>query len=249
MFYGLIDMMRQPYNLLIKLLGHIARGEKNQAEEIIIIHPELLFESGNTFDNTYVKYTPVQLARYLHDVDMLKMMKNYLSQVTDGEEQFVIMLIEADEECKNHKPYHFKKLIDSLNFYDDENFLIESNRFKEHCKPKKIKNSKSFNMQDLLEAYAIYISTGKATSKYTIWDNHWDIEQRLFLLNEVINPLRSLLPACYAEVPTNKKNIIQRDRDNLNKLYQTKMTELFQLTQQTLNAEKECNKCSGCSLM
>lgn len=237
---------------LTLLLGHIAKREQHQAEQIIKLRPELLFEPGNTQDslaNTYVNYTPVQLARYFHDTEMLKIMKTYLNQVSYGDERFVITLLEADEECKNYKPYNFKKLIDSLNFYDEENFLIESYRFKEYVKPKVIKNKKSFNMQDIFEAYAIYISTGKATSKYTTWDNHWDIEQRLFLLYEVINPLRNLLPLCYTHVPTNKKNMGQRDWDDLNKLYQTKMTELFQFSQFTLNTDKEHNKCSACSLM
>lgn len=234
------EIKRTPNHLLTQLLSHIAKREKKQAEEIIKIHPELLFEPGNTQDalgNTYINYTPIELARYFHDVDMLKMMKTYLSQTSSGEEQFIKALIEADKESENHKPYNFKKLIDNHTFDDEENFQIESNRFKEYCKPKEIKNRKSFNMQDLLAAYTIYISVGKTTSKYITWDKTWDIEQRRFLLKEVINPLWNLLPACYAE---------HKDLNNLHEFYQTRMKELLQLT---LNTDKEHNKCSVCTLM
>jgi hypothetical protein len=234
------EIKKTPDHLLTQLLSHIAKREGKQAEEILKIHPELLFEPGNTQDalgNAYINYTPIELARYFHDVDMLKMMKTYLSQISDGEEQFIKALTEAHEECENHKAYNFKKLIDSHTFDDEENFRIESNRFKQYCKPKEIKNRKSFNMQDLFAAYAIYISVGKTTSKYTTWDKTWDSEQRLFLLHEVINPLWNLLPACYAK---------HKGLDNLNELYQTKMKELLQLT---LNTDKEHNKCSACALM
>lgn len=238
---------------LTLLLEHVARGEKNQAEKIIKIHPELLFESGNAEDslgNAYVNYTPVQLARYMHDINMLKMMKPYLKQITNGEEQFVVTLQEAEEECKNQKPYNFKKLIDSQDFYDKKGLKKELHQFNEYCKPKVITNKKSFNMQDLFQAYAIYQSIGKSTSQYLTWDNQWNDEQRSFFLNNIIYKLLHSLPACYKHAFRNtSKNTVQKNAYDLNLLYQTKMTEICKLIQEIYLDHQVRNISSGCSLM
>lgn len=245
---------KTPYIPHDALLHHITRDEKEQAQKIIQDNPEILFESGK--DN----YTPVQLARCLHNVDMLKMMKTYLPQIKDGENKFTSTLKEADEEDRNQEPYDFKRLIDSLNFYDDSDTKKEMALFREYFKSNEIKNPKSYNIKNLLQAYAIYAAAAKPSY------DQLDDEQLRVVLCEVIGHLQASLPIHYLKVISQKagqqafynkpdksvilsctthkvwikeeelrtapsSQIVEKDWHKLESYYQATMNELNKLTQ------------------
>ncbi len=178
--------------LLDKLLMHVARGEQDQAEAIIDAHPDLLFQSGNVKDlagNTFIDYSPCQLAAYAHDEHMLKMMAHYIHRVNDGAEQFTNILKEA-EEASNHQPtYDFSQLVNAISHGNDAQIEEALEAFRKHFEPREIKNEKSFNLANLLQAYDIYI------------DNHnpWSVDQRTIFWSKVIGYLQRTLPACYAQ--------------------------------------------------
>lgn len=174
------------------LLLHVVRGEQDQAEEIIQANPELLFESGTVKDfagNTYVDYSPCQLARYAHDVDMLKMMKPYLAQVKDGEEQFLAILKEADNKTKEQKPYDFSVLAAAISSNNDAHIKKTLAIFRKHFEPREIKKENSFNIENLRKAYDIYVSN---------YDT-WSVEQNSLFWRQVIGYCQRSLPACYAQ--------------------------------------------------
>ncbi len=178
--------------MLDKLLLHVARGEQEQAEAIIKINPELIFQSGNVedfFGNTFIDYSPCQLAAYAHDVDMLKMMKPYLNRVKNGEEQLCVIVKEADDASKNQHSYDFTLLEAAITHGNPAKIEEALQAFRKHFGPREIKNEKSFNLANLLHAYDIYINN------YQLWSG----KQCTLFWCQVIGYLQRSLPACYAQ--------------------------------------------------
>lgn len=178
------------------LLGHVVRGEQSEAEAIIKTNPELLFITGRVRDlggNTFINYSPCQLARYVHDLDMLKMMKPYLKQVENGEKQFIAILKEAkNEEVKEQKTYNFDPLVAAIDAIKSGHFRtkIEAEEiFRRDFWPKKIEKEKSYNIENLRIAYKIYID------HY----DRWSHDQRQFFYHRIIGFIQRSLPACYAQ--------------------------------------------------
>ncbi len=180
--------------LFDRLLMHVVRGEQEQAEVIIREHPELLFQSGNVTDlsgNTFIDYSPCQLAAYAHDEHMLKMMAGYLDRVKDGEAQFVSIIKEADEAADAQVPYDFSLLIDAITANSDEEIAEALRSFRHDFGPHTIRYEKSFSLNHLLIANEIY------RKKYD--DHSWNFKQLLCFRTHVIGYLQRSLPACYAQ--------------------------------------------------
>ncbi len=188
--------------LLDKLLLHIAHGEQDQAEAILKINPELLFMSSNVeapSGNIFMDYSPCRLACYAHDMDMLEMMKPYVYRVPHGEEQFTNLLKEASEAFKNQKTYNFAELADIINNGTDAQIKLALDNFRRQFEPKYIKNKKSFNIENFLKAYEIYINN---------FDT-WSKEKRRLFWCQVIGYLQRSLPACYAQVIDETNGLIK----------------------------------------
>lgn len=172
------------------LLGHVVRGEQDKAEAIIRINPELLFKSGTVKDlagNTYINYSPCQLACYAQDENIIKMMKSYLDE--KGKRQFNLILMDANEEYEKQEPYDLSELvavIDGGNARQKQQVL---DAFKKRFEPREIKNEKSFNIKNIQKAFEVYVK-----NYYP-----WLPEQCALLWCEVIGFYQRSLPACYAQ--------------------------------------------------
>jgi hypothetical protein len=213
------EILTAYHQLTTALLLHVVRGEQDQAEEIIKANPVLIFNLGTVQDlsgNTFINYSPCQLARYAHDVDMLKMMNSYVNQVEHGEEQFATIIKEADEAAKKQKPYDFFLLAACFTCGDSAQIKEALDTFRNHFRPRAIKNEKSFNIGNLLKAYDVYVNN------YTEWSN----QQRSLFWRQVIGYLQRSLPACYAQAfcqglynvtkgnwPLRRELKLQRDQD------------------------------------
>ncbi len=185
---------KKPYDklALIALLNHVVKGEQEQAEAIIRTNPALLFISGNVKDlagNTFIHYSPCQLACYARDVDMLKMMKLYLD---DSQKiQFNNILREADEASKKQEPYDFSFLVAAI-MDDDypEGKASALAAFKKEFGPREIKNEKSFNIKTLIQAYELHIHN------YYPWGS---AEKCALFWCEVVGYLQRIMPTVYVQ--------------------------------------------------
>jgi hypothetical protein len=181
--YTLFEAGNKPYYnslALSVLLKHVIKGEQKQAEAIIKNDCTLLFKSGTITDlsgNTFVDYSPCQLACYGHDTDMLKMMKSYVAQIEDGEKKFTDILKEAIKEFDKQAPYDFSQLIAAINDKNDKAITKAFDKFKKDFQPRVIKNKKLFNIEHLGKAYILF-------AEDAFNDNLWTKEQlSLFLTN------------------------------------------------------------------
>ncbi len=174
----------------VALLGYVVRGEQDQAEAIIRTNPKLLFEYGTVKDfvgNTFINYSPCQLACYAQDEKMLKMMKSYLDE--NRKMQFNKILAEANEECKAQLSYDFSALVAAINGGNARQKKEALDTFRKQFGPRKIKNEKSFNIENIRKAFEVYV------------ENYypWCSKQCALFWCEVIGYYQRILPACYAQ--------------------------------------------------
>jgi len=186
----------KPYDklTLTVLLGLVVRSEQDKAAVIIEAQPELLLKSGTTialsgdiFDN----FSPIELARYAHDVDMLKMMEPYTQKIAGGREKFKTILQKANEYEAKQKVYDFFYLLEgSISDFKEVERTKIIDYFRKDFKPKRISNiEKSFNIKTLHWAYQRY------AANYLRWSD----EKRSIFWCQVIGYLQRSLPACYAQ--------------------------------------------------
>lgn len=178
-----------PYDrlALVALLGHVVKGEQDQAEMIIRTNPALLFKYGTIKDkigNIFVHYSPCELASYMHDTDMLAMMKLYLDE--SNKMQFKKILSDTYEAFQAQQPYDFSLLVASIMEGDTQEALAS---FKKEFEPKEIKKEKSFNIATIMQAYDVYVN-----NYYP-----WTAQQCSLFWREVIGYCQRLLPADYVQ--------------------------------------------------
>lgn len=212
-------------NLLHALLRRIVCGEQKQVETIIKSYPELLFKSGTVDDhsgNTFSNFSPIELARYGHDVDMLQMIKPYAEKIEGGKEKFALVLQKASEYEAKQQVYDFSKLLKAM-AGDNEQRLTALVSFRELFAPRIISHhEKSYNIKNLLKAYEVYVCNDErwwrrskgpsslvwsnvgldnfctfiATDKRS-WSSYNEGDSEYWM--NVIGYLQRSLPACYAQ--------------------------------------------------
>lgn len=118
-----------------KITACTAKGEVDKIREIIAKHPDILFRktavtdySGRTFSNI----SPLQYAAWSLDIDLIKMMMNYL---TSDEQQKIALqqFIELEEHGTEHgSHFDLSTLISALQTYLDHYQSWDQQQQKEH---------------------------------------------------------------------------------------------------------------------
>ena len=192
-----------------QFLLHFARGQKEQAENLLIKYPHLLLETGTVIDYSgrKIKGTAYQIALGAEDTEMWQMTDKYFAKLKNENGQLI-----GEEEKKKqfdaqfpdgnieNKPsdYNFSALaaVISNDKFDNNlpNAVTEAaiKKFQDDFTPNPedvITTGKHFNMQHLIKAYEIY------NSNY----DTWSYGQCSLFWRQVIGHLQRQIPACYAQ--------------------------------------------------
>ena len=193
------------------LLNRVVKGKQKEAEEIIKANPTLLLSKGTAIDysNRTIHGTAFQIAlgaedvRYQpHEECMIEMIKRYLKQLPDGEEEIAIQIHEQfpdgwekiEEKRVENDWNALQKVVNAIsNARPCDDCETELQEFRDYLKPIGIiKTGKHFNIQLLVQAFKLYDKNF----------NHFDgvnSHQNHLFWTKVIGYIERFLPACYAQ--------------------------------------------------
>jgi len=192
-------MLNQETNILFKLplkeralrkfIDHVIHGEVDNLRSILNTYPEFLFKKV-TIDlygeTTFVDYSPLELACYAHDIEMLQVMSKFLDK--NGRMQLAKMIDDTLTEDKSKVGFDFRALEQAISRQNADEIKDEFDKFKTYSNPKKIKNIKSYNIYNLTNAYSILISNFE----------RWNGNEKDFFWRRVVGTCQYSLPAVYA---------------------------------------------------